>query len=62
MANYLTLKQEISPIIDRIDYSADLEQVVKKVDFVLEAIVKNLEIKKKVFQHLGNARTRKRSL
>ncbi len=46
-------KEEIGEILSRIRFTTDLEAAAVKADFVLEAIVENLELKKGLFRELG---------
>ena len=46
-------KEEIEGILSYIHFSTDLEEAAAKADFVLEAIIENLELKKELFRELG---------
>jgi 3-hydroxybutyryl-CoA dehydrogenase len=46
-------KEEIEGTLSRIHFTTDLEEAAAKADFVLEAIVENVELKKALFRELG---------
>lgn len=47
-------QESVQSILSRIQLTTDLKQAASKADYVLEAINENLDLKKKVFQQLGN--------
>ena len=46
-------KDRIEPTLSFIQLTTDLKQAASKADYVLEAVNENLDLKKKVFQQLG---------
>ena len=46
-------KEEIEGFLARIQFTTDLKEAAAKADFVLEAIVENVELKKELFRELG---------
>ena len=44
----------VQPTLSHIQFTADLKTAAAKADYVLEAVSENLELKKKIFQQLGN--------
>jgi len=48
-------EQEMTPIMDRIQISTDLEAMAKGVDFALEAVVEVPDVKKEVFSRLESS-------
>ena len=47
-------RDDIQPILSRIQFSTDLNQAASRADYVLEAVNENLELKRQLFQQLGN--------
>ena len=47
-------KEEADAVLSRIKGTVDLNEAVKDADLVIEAIVENMEIKKKLFKELDN--------
>ncbi len=48
-------QDEYESILGRIEPTAELSQAVSQADFVVEAVVENLEVKKGVFRQLGES-------
>ncbi len=46
-------KEAVQPVLSRIRFTPDLEQATSKADYVLEAVNENLDLKKRIFQRLG---------
>jgi 3-hydroxybutyryl-CoA dehydrogenase len=46
-------REKIQPTLSRIEFSTDLTKAASKADYVLEAVNENLDLKKRVFQRLG---------
>lgn len=44
----------IQTVLSRIQFSTELKQAALEVDYVLEAVNENLDLKKRLFQQLGN--------
>ena len=44
--------EEAEEVIQRINYTTDLPEAVKEAEIVIEAVVENLEVKRKVFKQL----------
>lgn len=55
-------EQDITPIIDRIHITDDLKEAVSNVDFIIEAVTENKEIKKELLQKIGNLATNKTTI
>ena len=47
-------RERIQPILSCIHFTTDLKQAALKADYVLEAVSENLDLKKRLFQQLGN--------
>ena len=47
-------QERAQPTLSHIQYTTDLKQAASKADYVLEAINENLNLKKRLFQQLGN--------
>jgi 3-hydroxybutyryl-CoA dehydrogenase len=47
-------RERVPPTLSHIQFTTDLKQAASKADYVLEAINENLDLKKKLFQQLGN--------
>ncbi len=47
-------RERVQPTLSRIQFTTDLKQAASKADYVLEAINENLDLKKNLFQQLGN--------
>jgi 3-hydroxybutyryl-CoA dehydrogenase len=47
-------KERVQPTLSHIQFSTDLKQAASKADYVLEAVNENLELKRQLFQQLGN--------
>jgi 3-hydroxybutyryl-CoA dehydrogenase len=45
-------KSQIKSTLDRIQFTTDLRQAAQEVDYVLEAVPENLDLKEKIFQEL----------
>ena len=45
-------KSQIKSTLDRIQFTTNLRQASQEVDYVLEAVLENLDLKKKIFQQL----------
>lgn len=45
-------KGQIKSTLDRIQFTTNLRQAAQEVDYVLEAVLENLDLKKKIFQQL----------
>lgn len=46
-------KDKVQPTLSRVQYSVDLVKTVRTADYVLEAVNENLDLKKRIFQQLG---------
>ncbi len=46
--------ERVQPTLSHIRFTTDLKQAASKVDYVLEAVNENLDLKKRLFQQLGN--------
>jgi len=46
----------VSSILSKINFTTDLNGSVQNTELVIEAIVENLEVKKKLFDGLGKVR------
>ena len=47
-------RERVQPTLSYIQFSTDLKQAASKADYVLEAVNENLELKRQLFQQLGN--------
>ncbi len=47
-------RERVPSTLSHIQFTTDLKQAASKADYVLEAINENLDLKKKLFQQLGN--------
>jgi len=47
-------QERVRPTLSHIQFTTDLKQAAPKADYVLEAINENLDLKKRLFQQLGN--------
>lgn len=47
-------KERVQPTLSRIRFTTDLKQAAAKADYVLEAVNENLDLKRRLFQQLGN--------
>jgi 3-hydroxybutyryl-CoA dehydrogenase len=47
-------RERVQPTLSHIQFTTNLKQAASKADYVLEAINENLDLKKKLFQQLGN--------
>jgi len=47
-------RERVQPTLSHIQSTTDLKQAASKADYVLEAINENLDLKKRLFQQLGN--------
>jgi 3-hydroxybutyryl-CoA dehydrogenase len=46
--------ERVQPTLSHVRFTTDLKQAASKVDYVLEAVNENLDLKKRLFQQLGN--------
>jgi len=46
--------ERVQPTLSHIQFTTDLKEAASKADYVLEAINENLDLKKRLFQQLGN--------
>ncbi|OGP87725.1 MAG: hypothetical protein A2156_13710 [Deltaproteobacteria bacterium RBG_16_48_10] len=46
-------KDKVQPTLSRVQYTVDLKQAARTADYVLEAVNENLDLKKRIFQQLG---------
>ncbi len=46
-------KDKVQAVLSRIHFTSDLKEAASKADYVLEAVYENIDLKKKIFQQLG---------